>query len=167
MSFIEIQPKALQQNVFQAIGDDWMLITAGNEDQFNTMTASWGGMGVLWNNDVVFAFVRPTRYTYEFMEREDRFSLCFFGGEYRKALQFCGTKSGRQVDKVAETGLTPLFDQGVPYFAQARTVLICRKWYFQDLDPAGFLDPAIARNYTNDALHRLYVGKIEKVLVAE
>ena len=105
--FIEINPLELRDNVFRQIGRDWMLVSAGNKGNFNTMTASWGGMGVLWNTNVCFAFVRPSRYTYEFMEREKYFSLSFFKDGYRRALQFCGSHSGRDTDKMAGAELTP------------------------------------------------------------
>jgi flavin reductase (DIM6/NTAB) family NADH-FMN oxidoreductase RutF len=141
-----------------------MLITSGHEGDFNTMTASWGGMGVLWNTNVCFAFVRPSRYTYELIEREKYFSLSFFGEGNRRILQFCGAHSGRDTDKIAETGLTPIFDAQAPYFDECRMSLICRKMYFQDLDPANFLDPTISANYKQGDYHRMYVGEIIKVL---
>ena len=162
--FIEISPQELEGNVFQRIGRQWMLVTAGTREKFNTMTASWGGLGVLWNAEVSMIFVRPERYTYEFLERETDYSLSFLAEGHRQALQFCGSRSGRDVDKVKETGLTPAFDAAVPYFAEAEISLICRKLYYQDLDPSHFLDPAIAGNYRNAGLHRMYVGEIQKVL---
>ena len=85
-----------------------MLVTAGNAEKFNMMTASWGGLGFLWNRPVAFVFIRPQRYTFDFVERNEGFTLSFFGEEYRKVLQLCGTKSGREIDKVAETKLTPI-----------------------------------------------------------
>ena len=162
--FIEITPEQWQDNVFDRIDRGWMLVTAGDKDALNTMTASWGGVGILWNKPVVFAFVRPSRYTYEFMERTDAFSLTFPGEEHRAALQLCGSKSGRNMDKIAAAGLTPIFDQAAPYFEQGEIALICRKLYTQDLDPSRFLDPAIERQYANGDYHRVYVGEITKVL---
>lgn len=162
--FLEIDPTELQENVFRQIGQQWMLITAGKPGKFNTMTASWGGLGVLWNANVSFVFVRPSRYTYEFMEQEPHYSLSFFGPDRRRALQICGSKSGRDVDKMELTGLTPCFDTPAPRFEEAELTLVCRKLYTQDLDPARFLDPAIAGNYQNDDYHRMYVGEIQKIL---
>ena len=107
MAFREISVEELKDNPFTLINKDWMLITAGNEKSHNTMTASWGGVGELWGKYVSTIYVRPQRYTLEFVEREDYYSLCFFGPEYRQALNFCGTKSGRDFDKDKETGLTP------------------------------------------------------------
>ncbi len=160
--YTEISPGALQGNPFELIGKEWMLITAGNADKMNTMTASWGGLGVLWNKPVAFAFVRPTRYTYDFLEQEDHFTLSFYGEEYREALTLCGRVSGRDGNKIAKAGLTPCSDEAAPYFSEARLVLFCRKIAAQDLDPKGFIDPAIAGHYDND-YHRVYVGEIVKV----
>lgn len=104
--FSRIDPKELDQNVFSMIGEQWMLVTAGTVERCNTMTASWGGLGVLWGKPVATVYIRPQRYTLEFVEREDCFTLSFFGEEYRKALALCGSKSGRDVDKVKECGFT-------------------------------------------------------------
>ena len=161
--FIAISPYELEGNPFRMIDKQWMLITAGNQQKANTMTASWGGLGVLWFKPVSFAFIRPTRYTYEFTEREDAYSLCFFGEEYRDALKLCGTVSGRDRDKIAEAGLTLRYEDGVPYFDEAQTVMICRKIAVQDMDPAGFVDPTVEKHYNND-YHRVYTGEITKVL---
>ena len=161
--FIAISPYELEGNPFQMIDKQWMLITAGDEEKANTMTASWGGLGVLWFKPVSFAFIRPTRYTYEFTEREDAYSLCFFGEEYREALKLCGTVSGRDRDKIAEAGLTLRYEDGVPYFDEAETVMICRKLAAQDIDPKSFVDSAVDKHYNND-YHRVYTGEITKVL---
>ena len=161
--FVTISPYELEGNPFQMIDKQWMLITAGNEKKANTMTASWGGLGILWRKPVSFAFIRPTRYTYEFTERETGYSLCFFSEQYRDALKLCGTVSGRDRDKIAECNLTLRYDEGVPYFDEAETVLICRKLAAQDIDPAGFIDPTVEDCYNND-YHRVYVGEITRVL---
>jgi len=161
--FVEIAPSALGDNVFQVIGRDAMLITAGTSDRFNTMTASWGGWGHLWNRDVTFSFVRPQRYTFGFMEQTEHYTLCFFAKEHQAALDFCGSHSGRDLDKIAATGLTPVTDEatGAVYFAEARLVLVCRKLYAQDITLASFLDPVIpAEVYGKADYHRMYVGEI-------
>ena len=164
-TFKELKPAELQDNPFKLIGSDWMLITAGMEGAFNTMTASWGGLGVLWEQDVAFAFVRPTRHTFGFMEQAPVFTLSFFAEQHRPALDYCGTHSGRDVNKVARTGMTPEFGPaGEIYFAEARLVLVCRKLHAQDLDPAGFRDPALAGFYPQRDYHRLYVGGILRAL---
>ena len=112
--FIEIDPQELTDNVFKLIGRDWMLITAGDERRCNTMTASWGGLGVQWNANVAVSFVRPSRYTYEFLEKGKYYTLSFFDSGYRRALQLCGSKSGRDTDKIKEAELTPVFDARRP-----------------------------------------------------
>jgi flavin reductase (DIM6/NTAB) family NADH-FMN oxidoreductase RutF len=156
-----IEPYQITDNVFKLIADDWMLITAGTKESFNTMTASWGALGELWNREVCFVFVRPTRYTYEFMEKSEYFTLSFFAEEHREALNFCGNNSGRDVDKIAATKLTPLEGTtGVIYFAEARLVMECRKIYSQDLDPQRFLETRINKLYPLKDYHRLYVGEI-------
>lgn len=161
--FEQTDPRSLNENPFDLIGSQWALVSAGSESAFNMMTISWGGLGVLWNRDVVFCFIRPTRHTYQFVEREPKFALSFFDETYRHALNVCGSRSGRDTDKCRAAGLTP--ESGSPvYFAEARLVLICRKLYYQDFDPGHFIDPAIARNYSGNDYHRMYVGEIEKCL---
>jgi flavin reductase (DIM6/NTAB) family NADH-FMN oxidoreductase RutF len=159
-----IDPFELDDNVFRLIGMDWMLITAGSLDSLNAMTASWGGMGFLWNKKVCFCVVRPTRYTYNFMEKSDCFTLSFFDEEYRDVLNFCGTHSGRDVDKIEKTGLTLLMgSSGVPFFDEARLVIEAEKIYFQDLNPKNFLDDSIEDNYPEKDYHRLYIGEIVRI----
>lgn len=156
-----IDVKSLRENVFSMIGDQWMLVSAGTPDHCNTMTASWGGLGVLWGKPVATVYIRPQRYTYEFMERGGYFTLAFFGEEYRKQLALCGAKSGRDVDKVKECGFTVKGGAGdAPYFAEAELVLVCRKIYAQDLDPSRFLDPEIETHYQKHDYHRMYIGEI-------
>jgi len=148
------------ENVFKLIGEDWMLVTSGNVNSFNTMTASWGGMGILWNKPVSYIFIRPTRHTYGFIEKNDTYTLSFFSEKYRKALTLCGTKSGRDIDKAKEAGITPEeTENGTVYFKEARLVFECRKLYFHDIDPSHFLDGSIQKMYDND-YHRMYVGEI-------
>ena len=154
---------ALSFNPFDKIGKEWMLITAGNKTGFNTMTASWGGMGVLWNKNVVYIFIRPQRHTLNFIDNSEYFSLSFFSEEYKKAHLLCGTKSGRDCDKVKETGLTPIFDENAPYFKEAETVLICKKLYRQQLSPDSVIDEKIFKEYNND-YHFAFVGEITEVL---
>jgi flavin reductase (DIM6/NTAB) family NADH-FMN oxidoreductase RutF len=156
----EIQPEKIRDNVFKLIGKDWMLITAGTLDGFNTMTASWGGMGVLWDKKVCFTVVRPTRYTFSFLEENDTYTLSFFPSRYRKALMLCGTKSGREIDKVRESGLTPVFNGDAVFFEEARLVLECRRLYFQDIIPGNFQDTGIERFYPDKDYHRMYVGEV-------
>jgi len=161
MSLTPIKCDDIRDNPFHLIGSVWMLVTAGAMKSFNTMTASWGGLGVLWNKQVCYVFIRPTRYTYEFMERDGSFSLSFFEEDQREALNFCGSHSGRDVDKIKQTGLTPVQDpSGAVYFNEARLVLICKKMYYQDINPSNFIDTMIDKNYPDKDYHRMYVGEI-------
>jgi flavin reductase (DIM6/NTAB) family NADH-FMN oxidoreductase RutF len=165
MSFHETTVEQLQINPFTLINKDWMLITAGNEQAHNTMTASWGSVGELWGSYVTTVHIRPQRYTLEFVEKNDFYSLCFFDESHRKALNVCGSKSGRDCDKDQEAGLTPLFDQAAPYYEEAKLVFICRKLYKQDMDPAAFLDRRILdKHYPKNDFHRTFVGEIVRVL---
>ncbi len=167
MTFTETSPEQLAENPFKLIGRDWMLITAGSPDSFNTMTASWGGLGVLWERKVAFCFVRPTRYTFQFMERSALYTLSFFEEKHRKALTYCGSHSGREGDKVKAAGLTPVGNNGCVHFSEARLVLVCKKMYSHDIAPDRFLDQAINDMYPQKDYHRMYVGEIVKCLVRE
>jgi flavin reductase (DIM6/NTAB) family NADH-FMN oxidoreductase RutF len=165
MEFTKISPEEINENTFKLIGKDWMLITAGNAESFNTMTASWGGLGVLWGKKVSFCFVRPGRHTFGFMESGDYYTLSIYGEEYRKQLMFCGRNSGRDVDKVKETGFTPAFaDCGAPYFDEANLVLVCKKIYADDFKPELFIDKSIEKEYPEKDYHRMYIGEIVEVL---
>ena len=163
----EINIRELKDNFVKMLSNDWALLTAGTENNFNTMTVSWGGIGELWNKDVCFVFVRPQRYTYEFMEKNDYFSLSFFGGEYKKELGICGSKSGRDIDKIAETGFTPIDLDDAVGFEQAKVNIVLKKLAYQDMKPDGFIDETIMNNYANNDFHRVYIGEIVKVSVEE
>ena len=157
----KIDIKDLQGNAVSMFDDKWCLITAGTKESYNTMTASWGAMGELWNKDICFIFIRPQRYTLEFTEREEYFTLSFFGDEYKKALTFCGRNSGRDCDKAKETGLTPVEPDGSISFAESETVIVCKKLFYQDIDPEGFVDKAIdGVCYPEKDYHRMYVGEV-------
>lgn len=163
MKFKELEPANLKDNPFKLINDDWMLITAGDKNNFNTMTASWGGLGIMWFKNVSFIVVRPSRYTFEFMEKHDRYTLSFFEEEYRDALNICGTKSGRDTDKIKEAGLTPVYDSGGVFFEEAKTVMVCKKLYWQDITPDNFLADFMHEKYPNKDYHRMYIGEIESM----
>ena len=160
--FRSIDPKELGQNVFSLIGDKWMLVTAGNEQKANTMTASWGGLGVMWGAPAATIYIRPQRYTKEFLDREKFFTLSFLPEPYRKALQYCGSHSGRDGDKWAASGLTTAYtDWGIPYVAQAELVLVCNKQFCQPMDPACILDRETDEKwYLGKDYHHIYIGKI-------
>lgn len=165
-NFRIIDPIEIPDNVFKAIGDEWMLITAGTPESYNTMTASWGTLGILWNLPVAICFIRPQRYTYIFAERSGYYTLSFFDENYRDALQFCGSKSGRDYDKAAETGLKPITtDLGNVSFEQARLILECKKLYTDDLKPDHFIaKELINKNYPKKDFHRFYLGEVVNVL---
>lgn len=164
--FREIHPSETE-NAIKLIGKDWMLITAADGEKVNTMTASWGCLGVLWNKNVCVAFVRPQRYTYEFIEKADTVSFSFFDESYREALRFCGAHSGRDCDKFKETGLTYEFDEDTPVIEQASLILECRKLYADDLKKDNFILPEPLVNYKNDDYHRFYICEIERALIRE
>ncbi len=161
----EISPRDIDKNAIRLITEDWALLTAGNADGWNTMTVSWGGLGELWGKDVAFVFVRPQRYTKEFIDSGDYFTLSFFDESYRGALKICGAKSGRDIDKAKETGLTPAFENGTTHLAEANLVLVCKKLFVQDMTPDCFVDKSVIDvNYKANDFHTSYVGEIVKVL---
>lgn len=168
MSFVKITPEEISENTFKAIGSDWMLVSAGSKDDFNTMTASWGGLGVLWRESVAFVFIRPQRYTFEYIEKGSFLSLSFFGGEKKDALGLCGRVSGRDCDKISEAGLESVWlsDSCVGYEG-ATFVLECEKMYAQDLEEDCMIDKSIMENYKNRDFHRMYICKIKAVWKAE
>ena len=173
MAFQEISPFELQMNPMEMVARQWMLVTAGDQNSgYNTMTASWGHFGSLWGHSsglpTSVIFVRPQRYTKEFVDREPLYSLCFFPAEYKKALGYLGTHSGRDSDKVSEAGLTPVFGEGYTYFEEAKLVFVCRKLYQAPVLEEGFHDKALMEDcYPKKDFHDLYVGEIIKVLVKE
>lgn len=147
---------------FRRIGKDWMLLTVKKPDgTANPMTASWGGLGWLWNRPVAFLFIRPQRYTFGLVEAEDRLTVSFLDEKYRGALRLCGTLSGRDTDKFAAAGLHVSELCGVPFPAEADTVLVCRKLFAEDLEKTAFLDPALLENYQENDFHRMYICEIE------
>ena len=166
--FKKITTEELTANPFKLIGKDWMLITAGDKEKFNTMTASWGGVGIMWGKPVATAYIRPQRYTFEFIENGDYYTQSFFDEEYRDALKFCGSKSGRDYDKVKETGLTPVVDDetGAVYFKEAKVVFICKKMYAQFLNEESALTEEVTKWYNGD-YHKMYMSEIVSVLVKE
>lgn len=160
----QINPKEIDRNAVQLIGDQWMLVTAGKKERFNTMTANWGGLGFLWVKPVAFVFVRPERYTFEFMEEHDTFTLSFMGPEYRKALNVCGSQSGRDTDKIADAGLKPLAtEQGNVYFEGAEIVLECRTMYGDFFKSDQFTDDSPLMKWYGEhqgGLHKMYIAEI-------
>ena len=167
-AFRKINPKELLFNPFTLILKDWFLVTAGPPDDYNTLTAAWGGLGEVWGKDVVTLYIRPVRYTYEFLEKNDTFTCAFFDKTHKRALQILGQKSGRDGDKVADTELTPIpgMLEGTTSFAEAEMVFECRKLYYDDFDPTHFTDPLIDKHwYPEKDYHRMYIGEIVNCLV--
>jgi len=164
-NFKEIKPELIRKNPFSAIGKEWMLIAAGNREKQNAMTASWGGLGVMFGKNVAFVFVRPQRYTKEFMDSEETFSLSFLDKEYRKVLNYFGTVSGRDEDKIAKSGLTVSYHGTTPYFGEANLVLICKKLFVQQLDDSAMINEKVDSTwYPQKDYHTLYIAEITNVL---
>ncbi len=161
----EIRPEELQKNPYQMIGKEWLLVTAEKDGKVNTMTASWGGVGIMWNKPVAYVFLRPQRYTKEFVDQGETFSLSVLGEGYRETLRYFGSVSGREEDKITKSGLKVAHDGATPYFEEANTVMVCRKLYAQSYDPACFIDESLdEKNYPNKDYHVMYIAEIEKVL---
>ncbi len=164
----QINPEALTRNPFQMIGKDWLLITAKKEDKVNTMTASWGGVGIMWGKPAIYLVIRPSRYTKEFVDSTERFSVSVLNDSYRKTLSYFGTVSGRDEDKIGKSGLVLAEEENVPYFEAAEIAMICKKLYVQPMDRKYLLEtPVEARWYPNEDWHHLYIAEVEKMLVKE
>ena len=163
MNYKEIDIRDLNKSAVKLFDGNWALLTAGAPGKFNSMTVSWGALGFIWGFPAAFTVVRPQRYTYEFMEKSEFFTLSFFPPENHKELSVFGSKSGRDFDKFAATGLKSVTKDGFVYVDGAEAVLFCRKIAFQDINPAGFIDGSIAGNYNND-YHRMFIGNIQSVL---
>jgi flavin reductase (DIM6/NTAB) family NADH-FMN oxidoreductase RutF len=167
----EIDPDLFACKPFSLWGKRWFLLCAGQMEQgrFNIMTVGWGSFGVMWGKPIAVVAVRPSRFTYSFMEAQSDFTLCAFPPEYQKQLGFCGSQSGRDIDKTAASGFTPLASVKVaaPGFEEADLILECKKLYFEDCDPDRFVDPTIEKNYGGTNYHRLYTGEIVMITGAE
>ena len=154
----------LNAEVFSQFARRWALVCAGTMERHNAMTISWGGLGTLWSRPVATVYVKPVRHTYGFLEESDWFTVSFYGEEYRHALEVMGTVSGRDTDKDAAAGLTPIaVGEGVTY-AQAEVTLLCRKIYCQDLDPSRMMPEVVDHYYRTEAPHRMYVGEVVDVI---
>ena len=174
----EISVQELYLNPMTLIGGEWLLIAAGNEkDGYNAMTASWGHLGAIWQRPggtahvglpTALVYIRPQRYTKEFVDREEIFTLSFFDASYKKALTYLGTHSGRDENKIDKAGLTAVFESDTTYFREAKMVFICRKLYHAPLREEGFVDKSLVKNnYPQKDFPEMYVGEILKVLMEE
>lgn len=163
--FKTISAKDIPDNLIKAISEEWMLITAGDDNGYNMMTASWGFAGEVWGNDAVMALVRPQRYTMKFIEKNEYFTLSFYG-DNKDIHKICGSKSGKDVDKTELCSLSPVFSDGTTYFEEARMVFICKKQFVQRMEPTCFTDTEpLERWYPEKDYHYMIIGKIEKVLI--
>ncbi len=161
----EITPEQLEKSPFQLIGHDWMLISAEKDGKVNTMTASWGGLGVMWGKNVAFIVIRPERYTKEFVDGSATLSLSFLPKEFKKQLGYLGSVSGRDEDKIAKSGLSVTHLDETPFFEEAELAIFCQKLFAQEYDPASFLDLAIdGKWYPEKDYHTLYIGEITHIL---
>lgn len=175
--FKKIDSKEIPGNVIEMIADQWMLITAGNKEQYNTMTAGWGGLGNLWGKPASTCYIDPARHTFGFMEKGEYYTLCFFDEEYRQALQFCGSHSGRdyaEKNKAEEAGLTPAYtENGAVYFKEAYLVLECKKMYSDQFRKESFATNVTMESRTGeesvynerDTYHKFYIGEITNCLI--
>ncbi len=152
-----VQPHNLFHN-------QWAVLTVGDFSQgdFNAMTIGWGALGTMWSKPFIYVAVRHSRYTFSFMEKFDNFTVTVFSHEYHEALSLLGTRSGRDYDKISQSGLTPVAGEVVtsPVFEEAEIALECKKVYANDLNPAHFLDPFVDKHYPNKDFHRIYYGEI-------
>ena len=153
-------------DIFSQFDKKWALITAGNKDSFNTMTISWGGMGTIWNKPVVTAYVRTSRYTHEFIDREDYFTVSFFPEEYKKTLGVLGSKSGRDMDKMHDSGLTAKVLENSVTFEEAELTLVCKKLFKQTLSKDNIVESETSARafYNTDAEHDLYIGEVVDII---
>ena len=161
----EIAAENINENIFKLIGKDWMLVAAQKDGKTNAMTASWGFAGVMWGKNCLITAIRPQRYTKEFIDGSDTFSITILPDGYRDTLNYFGSVSGRDEDKIAKSGLTVEKCENTPYFAEGKLVLICRKMFAQEIKAESFIDKgALEKWYPNNDLHTLYVAEIVKVL---
>lgn len=177
--FKQIDPRQLADNPFQLIGYDWTLMTAEKNGVANTMTVAWGGLGFMWGKPAIFVAVRPERYTFEFSEAAETFSIASFDmkndqdKKIRKMLTYCGTVSGREEDKIQKSDLTLLHEGETPYFAESRLVFICKKIMATVFNQTEICDPAYNKFYggSNDqsglggGFHTLYIAQISHVFI--
>ncbi len=168
MKYEKLKPEDLNLNVFDKIGKEWMLVSAYDESKkplpYNTMTASWGGMGVMWNKNIFICAIRPQRYTFGFAEKSDIITVSFFDKKYKKALSLCGTLSGRDCDKIAAAGLTPVIENSAVFFEQATLTFVGKKLYSSFLEKSGFCDDSILPDcYPNNDFHKMYACEIIEI----
>ena len=163
MSFTKTNIYDLEFNPYKLIGKDWFLVTSGSLKEYNTMTASWGQTGILWNLPVFTTVIRSNRKTFELVEKNEYFTISFFDAKYREALNFCGSHSGRDYDKAKETGLTLCDLDGNAAFEEAYMVFVCRRLYNQEMNEDSFFDKSQLKFYEKDPYHKSFTGEIVSV----
>ena len=164
--FKEIDAKEIKGNLIDLISNEWMLISAGDKNGYNMMTASWGFLGEMWGSDTAVAVIRPQRYTMQFVDNCEYYALSFYGSN-KEIHKICGKMSGRDVNKTELTGLTPVFGDNTVYFDEARLVIICKKQYVQTMEENCFTNKEPLKWYSEKDYHKMIFGKIEKVLIRE
>lgn len=161
MAFEKKDVREIEKNVFRMISDEWMLVTAQKDGKVNTMTASWGGLGVLWGKEVATLYIRPQRYTKEFIDAGEMFTLSFFGGGHMKELGYLGKVSGRDEDKIKAVDFHVEMVEGQPTFAESELVLVCRKLYEDKIKPEFFKEAEIDKKwYPDKDYHTMYIAEI-------
>lgn len=162
-----INVEEFNENVFKKIGKDWMLLGASHEGKSNAMTASWGGLGIMWGKNVAYVFIRDSRYTKTLVDATDKMSISFFSDEHKQMMAYMGKVSGRDEDKIKAMKLNMVDGYDVPVFEEASMTMICRKLYAGKMDKDSFVDKeCIEKWYGNDDYHTMYVVEIEKILSA-
>lgn len=151
-------------NPFEKFYQHWALVTAGNKDNFNTMTVAWGSMGTVWSRPIVTIYIKPCRYTYNFLNENDYFTVSFYDEKYKKEMSILGTKSGKDIDKVALTSLTPVEVNGSMSFAEANCTIVLKKIYYQDMDINQMPSAVVDRYYTEELPHRMYIGEVVEII---
>lgn len=161
----QITPDKIPGNIYKMLSENWMLVCAGNQNNFNMMTASWGGLGHLYNKPVAFCFINPTRHTYQLLENNDTYTLCFFTEAYRETLNYCGTHSGKNEDKVKGSGLTPMLTpSGSTAYSEAWMIIECKKLVAQSFSPEIIFNPETQSKW-GEARHKMFIGEILNVWV--
>ncbi|HPX32796.1 MAG TPA: flavin reductase family protein [Erysipelotrichaceae bacterium] len=151
-------------NPFEKFYQHWALVTAGKKDHFNTMTVAWGSMGTVWSRPIVTIYIKPCRYTYNFLNENDYFTVSFYDEKYKKDMSILGTKSGKDTDKIALTSLTPVEVNGSMSFEEANCTIVLKKIYYQDMDINQMPSAVVNRYYTEELPHRMYIGEVVEII---
>ena len=164
----QVTAKEIADNPVVKVGDEWMALAAGHEGDMNAMTIGWGPWGVLWGRPVMTVYVSSSRHTHSFMERNEYFTVTGFPEQYRQALSYIGSHSGRDGDKLKEAGLTPEFTElGNPIFREANLAIECRLLYKEVLDVEQVPDRIREMYDKGVGPHSMYIGEIVNVWVKE